>query len=105
MTPNTTLIFISLAAGLLLMSGCQKKQPPQQDPATREKVIVKLAQMDLADGLEDKAVAKCAACALKMAGSAEHELVVYDFKLHFCSGECKKGFESDTDQKILDLQF
>lgn len=105
MKPNARLIFISLAVGLLLMTGCQKVQPPPKNPITREQVVVKLAQMDLADGLEDKTVAKCAACALKMTGSTEHEFMVYDFKLHFCSDGCKKGFESSTDEKILDLQF
>jgi len=98
--------------------GCRKEKPVQKEPAKEvgavEKdvdadataaVLAKLAEADEIDGKTDKVVSKCASCALGMDGKSEHALEVSGYTLHFCSEDCKTGFEEDTTKAILALKI
>jgi len=62
-----------------------------------------LAKADIADGAEDHVVAKCPGCNLAMEGSADHAAHVGDYELHFCSEDCSRRFQEDTNASILAL--
>lgn len=101
-------IAILCAAALFVAApGCKKDAddskpaPKKESGADAAKVTAILAKADLKDGTEDKVVHKCAACALRMDGSADNELAVHGYKMHFCSSGCKDGFAEDTDAAIL----
>ena len=96
--------------------GCRKEKPVGEESAKEEvkvekdvdtKVAVeaKLADADKFDGTSDKVVSKCASCALGMDGKSEHALEVSGYTLHFCSEDCKTGFEKDTTKAILALKI
>ena len=107
-----------LAVALVLAAtpGCRKEKPAQKESAkeegeaekaveTKAAVEAKLAKADKFDGKTDKVVSKCASCALGMDGKSEHSLEVSGFTLHFCSDDCKTGFEKDTTKVILALKI
>ena len=96
--------------------GCSKEKPAQKESAKEgaevEKdtdntaaVEAKLAEADEFDGKTDKVVSKCASCTLGMDGKSEHALEVSGYTLHFCSEDCKTGFEKDTTKAILALKI
>ena len=107
---------LAVAVMLAATPGCSKGKPAQEESA-KEKVEVekdidktaaveaKLAKADAFDGKTDKVVSKCASCALGMDGKSEHALEVSSYKLHFCSEDCKTGFEKDTTKAILALKI
>ncbi len=111
---------LSVALMLTAMPGCSKEEPAETESAKKDigaekvgaddakvkvKVEAKLARADSFDGKTDKVVSKCPSCALEMDGSNEHALKVSGYKLHFCSADCKTGFEKDTTKAILALQI
>ena len=75
------------------------------DAVTKAAVEAKLTEADEFDGKTDKVVSKCASCALGMDGKSEHALEVSGYTLHFCSEDCKTGFEKDTTTAILALDI
>ncbi len=107
-----------LAVALVLTTtpGCRKEKPVQKESAKEEAEVekdtdktaaveAKLAEADALDGKTDKVVSKCAGCALGMDGKSEHALEVSGYTLHFCSEDCKTGFEKDTTKAILALKI
>ncbi len=107
---------LAVAFVLAETPGCSKEKPAQKESAKEgaevEKdtdntaaVEAKLAEADEFDGKTDKVVSKCASCALGTDGKSEHALEVSSYKLHFCSEDCKTGFEKDTAKAILALKI
>ncbi len=107
---------LAVAVMLAATPGCSKEEPAQKESAKEEveaekdtdntaAVEAKLAEADALDGKTDKVVSKCASCALGMDGKSEHALEVSSYKLHFCSEDCKTGFEKDTTKAILALKI
>lgn len=109
-----------LAVALMLAAtpGCRKEKPAQKESAkeevevekdvdadTKAAVEAKLAEADEFDGKTDQIVSKCASCALGMDGKSEHALELSGYTLHFCSEDCKTGFEKDTTKAILALKI
>ena len=75
------------------------------DAVTKAAVEAKLTEADKFDGTTDKVVSKCPSCALGKDGKSEQALEVAGYKLHFCSEDCKTGFEKDTTKAILALKI
>jgi hypothetical protein len=69
--------------------------PAESTPALDEATLAGLAAADALDGAADHVVAKCAGCALRMDGKAEHSLAVGDYTLHLCSSPCQDHFAAD----------
>ena len=82
-----------------------KEVEAEKDVDTKAAVEAKLAEADEFDGKTDKVVSKCASCTLGMDGKSEHALEVSGYTLHFCSEDCKTGFEKDTAKAILALKI
>ncbi len=98
--------------------GCRKEKPVQKespkeevevrediDAVTKAAVEAKLTEADKFYGTNDKVVSKCPSCALEKDGKSEQAMEVAGYKLHFCSEDCKKGFEKDTTKAILALKI
>jgi YHS domain-containing protein len=107
---------LAVAVMLAATPGCRKEKPAQEESAKKEveaekavdtkaAVETKLAEADEFDGETDKVVSKCASCTLGMDGKSEHALEVSGYTLHFCSEDCKTGFEKDTTKAILALKI
>ena len=107
---------LAVAVMLAATPGCREEKPAQKESAKKEveaekdvdtkaAVEAKLAEADEFDGKTDKVVSKCASCALGMDGKSEHALEVSGYTLHFCSEDCKTGFEKDTTKAILALKI
>ena len=109
---------LSVALILAAMPGCRKEKPVQKESAKEEvkvdkdidtdrtaAVEAKLAEADTFDGKTDKVVSKCASCELGMDGKSEHALEISGYTLHFCSEDCRTGFEKDTTKAILALKI
>ncbi len=107
---------LAVAVMLAATPGCRKEKPAQKESAKKEveaekavdtkaAVEAKLAEADEFDGETDKVVSKCASCALGKDGKSEHALEVSGHTLHFCSEDCKTGFEKDTTKAILALKI
>ena len=107
---------LAVAFVLAAAPGCKKDQPAEKESVTEKAEVVKdagntaaveakLALADALDGTTDKVVSKCASCALAMDGKSEHAAEVSGYKLHFCSEDCKTGFEKDTTKAILALKI
>lgn len=110
--------YLSVAVILTATPGCRKEKPAQKespkeevevrediDAVTKAAVEAKLTEADKFDGTTDKVVSKCPSCALEKDGKSEQALEVSGYKLHFCSEDCKKGFEKDTTKAILALKI
>ena len=110
--------YLSVAVILTAAPGCRKEKPVQKESAkeevevredidavTKAAVEAKLTEADKFDGTTDKVVSKCPSCALEKDGKSEQALEVAGYKLHFCSEDCKKGFEKDTTKAILALKI
>lgn len=121
--------YLSVAVILTATPGCRKEKPVQKespkeevevredkesakaevkegvDAVTKAAVEAMLTEADEFDGKTDKVVSKCASCALGMDGKSEHALEVSGYTLHFCSEDCKTGFEKDTTKAILALKI
>ncbi len=110
--------YLSVAVILTATPGCRKEKPVQKespkeevevrediDAVTKAAVEAKLTEADKFDGTIDKVVSKCPSCALEKDGKSEQALKVAGYKLHFCSEDCKKGFEKDTTKAILALKI
>ena len=110
--------YLSVAVILTATPGCRKEKPMQKespkeevevrediDAVTKAAVEAKLTEADKFDGTIDKVVSKCPSCALEKDGKSEQALEVAGYKLHFCSEDCKKGFEKDTTKAILALKI
>ncbi len=110
--------YLSVAVILTATPGCRKEKPVQKespkeevevrediDAVTKAAVEAKLTEADKFDGTIDKVVSKCPSCALEKDGKSEQALEVAGYKLHFCSEDCKKGFEKDTTKAILALKI
>ncbi len=122
--------YLSVAVILTATPGCRKEKPVQESPkvevevkedkesakrevevredidaVTKAAVEAKLTEADKFDGMTDKVVSKCPSCALEKDGKSEQALKVAGYKLHFCSEDCKKGFEKDTTKAILALKI
>lgn len=111
---------LSVALMLVAMPGCNEEEPAQTssakadigvdkvaaaDAKVKMKIEAKLAKADSFDGKSDKVVSKCLSCGLGMDGSDEHAVKVSGYKLHFCSADCKAGFEKDTTKAVLALKI
>ena len=107
---------LAVAVMLAATPGCRKEKPAQEESAKKEveaekdvdtkaAVEAKLAEADEFDGKTDKVVSKCASCTLGMDGKSEHAMEVSGYTLHFCSEDCKTGFEKDTTKAILALKI
>lgn len=97
------------ALALSLFTACGEKPaaasakaPPAAPTAD---VLARLAKADAVDGKTDKVVDKCAGCSLGMDGKAEKELVVGDYKMHFCSDGCLGRFQDDPNGQITALKL
>ena len=123
--------YLSVAVILTATPGCRKEKPVQKespkeevevredkesakqdvevredvDAVTKAAVEAKLTEADKFDGTTDKVVSKCPSCALEKDGKSEQALEVAGYKLHFCSEDCKTGFEKDTTKAILALKI
>ncbi len=110
--------YLSVAVILTATPGCRKEKPVQKespkeevevrediDAVTKAAVEAKLTEADKFDGTIDKVVSKCPSCALEKDGKSEQALEVAGYKLHFCSEDCKAGFEKDTTKAILALKI
>ncbi len=110
--------YSSVAVILTATPGCRKEKPVQKespkeevevredvDAVTKAAVEAKLTEADKFDGTTDKVVSKCPSCALGKDGKSEQALEVSGYKLHFCSEDCKTGFEKDTTKAILALKI
>jgi len=110
--------YLSVAVILTAAPGCRKEKPVQKESAkeevevredidavTKAAVEAKLTEADKFDGTTDKVVSKCPSCALGKDGKSEQALEVSGYKLHFCSEDCKTGFEKDTTKAILALKI
>ena len=123
--------YLSVAVILTAAPGCRKEKPVQKESAkeevevredkesakeevevredidavTKAAVEAKLTEADKFDGTIDKVVSKCPSCALEKDGKSEQALEVAGYKLHFCSEDCKTGFEKDTTKAILALKI
>ncbi|MEM7200428.1 MAG: hypothetical protein AAF628_09205 [Planctomycetota bacterium] len=119
MTKLSTLLVFALT---LLFVGCTAEGPEggagTADPATPSAaqpeggmaadvaaITAKLAAADALDGATDQVVGKCASCALGMDGKADHALEVEGYQMHFCSGHCRDGFETDVKAKVLAMNI
>ncbi len=121
---SEVLTCLSVALMLAAAPGCKKEEPGQTKPAGEDisvkkvgaadakgkvtvkvKMEAKLARADSFDGKTDKVVSKCPSCALGMDGSSAHALKVSGYELHFCSADCKTGFEKDTTKAVLALKI
>jgi len=80
-----------------------KSSPAAASTASPEAIAAVLAAADRMDGTEDKVVSQCPGCGLAMEGSADHDLEVAGYHLHFCSEDCKSRFAEHTDEAILAL--
>ena len=107
---------LAVAVMLAATPGCRKEKQAQKESAKEEAdvekdidktaaVEAKLAEADGLDGKTDKVVSKCAGCALEKDGKSEHALEVSGYTLHFCSEDCKTGFEKDMTKAILALKI
>ena len=98
---NALIIAVALVVGL---HGCGKADvaPPAAAatplPVNEE---ARLAAADLADGAEDRVVAKCAVCNLSMDGKPELTSTYTGYTFHLCSAHCKETFDHDP-AKVLD---
>ena len=81
------------------------KVAEELDAATKDKMNVVLAKADALDGETDHICSKCAGCALAMSGSADHAAKWGDYTMHFCSDDCKTGFEKDMVASVLALKI
>ncbi len=121
--------YLSVAIILTATPGCRKEKPVQKespkeevevredkesakeevkegvDAVTKAAVEAMLTEADEFDGKTDRVVSKCASCALGKDGKSEHALEVSGYTLHFCSADCKTGFEKDTTKAILALKI
>lgn len=122
--------YLSVAVILTATPGCRKEKPEKESPkeevevredkdsakeevevgvdvdaVTKAAVEAKLTEADKFDGTTDKVVSKCPSCALGKDGKSEQALEVAGYKLHFCSEDCKTGFEKDTTKAILALKI
>lgn len=79
----------------------EANQPAKSDAEIQAEVEAILAKADQFDGLADKIVSKCAACALAMDGSPDYAVTAHGYTLHMCSAHCKESFEKDMDRSIL----
>ena len=86
------------------VGACRKETPVEPSADIKAKVVAKLAQADALDGATDKVVAKCAACVLRMDGSADHAFTHAEYSMHFCSAGCKDRFAKDPVEAILALE-
>lgn len=92
----TRTVWTACVACLLILGACSKDKAPKEIPAELEGDIkARLAAADAADGATDNVVSKCATCALRMDGSAENELKLEGYTLHFCSAHCKETCAKD----------
>jgi YHS domain-containing protein len=98
---NSVARFVGIAAALVIVVACRKDKPAESSADVDAAVIAKLASADALDGETDKVVAKCAACALRMDGSADLALNHAGYAMHFCSDGCKQRFEKDPVDEIL----
>jgi YHS domain-containing protein len=93
-----------VAAGLV--AACGGPLAPKQAEAVRltpAQVASRLAAADLADGTQDKVVAKCAGCGLAMDGDPRYASAYAGYQLHFCSPECKQRFDAGPDKVLAKL--
>ncbi len=89
-------IQIVCLASLLVLGACSKDKAPKETPADQKgELKARLAAADAADGTTDNVVHKCATCALRMDGSADNELELEGYTLHFCSAHCKETCAKD----------
>jgi hypothetical protein len=77
--------------------------PADVAPALDEATLAGLAAADALDGASDHVVAKCAGCALRMDGKAEHSVSVGDYTLHLCSTSCADHFTGDLGAGLARL--
>jgi len=95
--------------------GCSDKAPSTEGdaPAVEASAPVEvgpeveavLARADAVDGTEDHVVSRCPGCALAMEGKAEQAMQVGDYELHFCSDDCREGFEENTAEALLAMKL
>jgi len=78
-------LFVSI---LVACGGASEPAAPSATPAATVPDAAVLQKADLADGVEDKVVSKCASCALGMDGDPAHAVQVGDYSMHFCSESC-----------------
>ncbi|MBX3394962.1 MAG: hypothetical protein KF841_06305 [Phycisphaerae bacterium] len=96
---------ICLTATLLIGCDSKKSEPVPASPESASAVAVVLAKADAVDGKTDKIITRCAGCALGMDGKQDHELVVGEYRMHFCNAGCKDRFARNPDKEILALKI
>ena len=106
---GTILAPVVLAFSLCGCTPTEDDTAPPKDSAKTPtgpsaEVLAALAKADGADGKTDKVVSKCVTCALAMDGKADHAATVGDYKVHLCSDDCKKKFDTDPDKALLALK-
>ena len=112
---RSSALWAALVMALLLGWGCgsepaepvAEEEPVAPAAETEEAPVVdveaKLALADEFDGVADRVVSRCAACSLRMDGSAEHALQFAGYELHFCSAGCLESFSADAEARISAL--
>jgi YHS domain-containing protein len=91
-----------LAALAIVIAGCgagpaATTPEPAADPSM-------LAAADLADGVEDQIVVRCAVCSLAMDGTTDHVSAHAGYEFRFCSGHCKETFDADPARILARLK-
>ena len=101
---------VALSLVVVAFVGCRKEAAEPEDPAPAASTTVDdsaiqdiLAKADLVDGEADHIVSKCAACQFAMDGAKEHGIKTANYKLLFCSADCRDAFTKDTNASILAL--
>jgi len=79
--------------------------PPEISEETKAAMVAALEQADAVDGSADHVVQKCANCALMMDGKSEFAAELVGFEMHFCSDECKDGFQQNVEEKLVALEI
>lgn len=72
-------------------------------PLTGTELLDRLMLADMADGVDDKTVTKCATCQLVMKGSDAHAVEYEGYEFHLCSPTCEQLFESDPAAAVSRL--
>lgn len=101
--------FVSMTALCLCVLGCQQGHHGHQHEAKKvdegpiavsADATAKMAAADAYDGQTDHVVAKCPACSLQMDGKPDFGIQLGDYKLQFCSNDCRKSYSRDPEDKL-----
>ena len=97
------LIQLLVGVGVVLVgTSCESKVP--KTPVVSEHTRTCLAMADADDGMADKVVRKCPACALAMLGHEKFKANLAGYEIHSCSADCNKMLEDDPNALFSKLE-